>query len=544
MSIPVLNVHWLGRVWARTSCTHSSTAFYYASGDSGGRLQCNGAGGAPPASLAQVEAHHRNNDFVSYNVSFIRNSTFVTLQAASTSTPSLPVMLEGTGYHHETEYSTSKYIHTNMELNTLHGTKYSCCDRPLGGMEPNTLCSNITCEASFIIFFTLDRRSFHLTTFFFMSLVPSSSSSAQGIFATTPSQKVVIHHGGKFVNDGCLKYEGESETMYFDPDLWSYFVVVSVVKSLGYDGFKELWFSVECGSVLDDRLEALCDDVGAMHMVTLAQLNGQVHLYVVHTVSELDVIHMIEYNVDEGGHEVAPQEERIQVEEGDAERTEAHEVEVEGERIEVEEGDAERTEADEVQEERIKVGEGDVEVERTKVDEVEVEGEKIEVEEGDAERTEVDEVHEERIEVEEGDVEAERIEGQDGEDDRLDGESYTIEVEDLEDIEVEVRDWSTSRDDDDGEMNSEDGLVDINVQCDVSESSANLEVEVEPLLLGSESDMEEDEINDSSWFNGDVRLESVPIVIVVAKYRPLGLNELSTSLLTYLILSDEIYPVK
>ncbi|KAG2376424.1 uncharacterized protein HKW66_Vig0154220 [Vigna angularis] len=310
--------------------------------------------------------------------------------------------------------------------------------------------------------------------------------------------EVVIHHGGKFVNDGCLKYEGESETMYFDPDLWSYFVVVSVVKSLGYDGFKELWFSVECGSVLDDRLEALCDDVGAMHMVTLAQLNGQVHLYVVHTVSELDVIHMIEYNVDEGGHEVAPQEERIQVEEGDAERTEAHEVEVEGERIEVEEGDAERTEADEVQEERIKVGEGDVEVERTKVDEVEVEGEKIEVEEGDAERTEVDEVHEERIEVEEGDVEAERIEGQDGEDDRLDGESYTIEVEDLEDIEVEVRDWSTSRDDDDGEMNSEDGLVDINVQCDVSESSANLEVEVEPLLLGSESDMEEDEINDSS----------------------------------------------
>ncbi|XP_047150358.1 uncharacterized protein LOC124822408, partial [Vigna umbellata] len=38
-------------------------------------------------------------------------------------------------------------------------------------------------------------------------------------------------------------------------------------------------------------------------------------------------------------------------------------------------------------------------------------------------------------------------------------------------------------------MHSEDGLVDINVQCD--------EVEVEPVLLGSESDMEEDDINDS-----------------------------------------------
>ncbi|KAG2399373.1 uncharacterized protein HKW66_Vig0081450 [Vigna angularis] len=120
--------------------------------------------------------------------------------------------------------------------------------------------------------------------------------------------EVVIHHGGKFVNDGCLKYEGESDTMYFDPDLWSYFVVVSVVKSLGYNGFKDLWFSVGCGPVLHDRLEALCADVGVMHMVTLAQLNGRVHLYVMHNVSQPDVIHMIEYNVDEGGDEVAPED--------------------------------------------------------------------------------------------------------------------------------------------------------------------------------------------------------------------------------------------
>ncbi|WVZ03858.1 hypothetical protein V8G54_024664 [Vigna mungo] len=119
--------------------------------------------------------------------------------------------------------------------------------------------------------------------------------------------EVVIHHGSKFVNEGCLKYEGESDTMLFDPDVWSYFVVVSVVKSLGYDGFKELWFSVGCGPVLDDRLEPFSDDVGAMHMVNLAHLNGLVHLYVVHNVSEVEVIQMIEYNVDKGGDEVAPQ---------------------------------------------------------------------------------------------------------------------------------------------------------------------------------------------------------------------------------------------
>ncbi|KOM31825.1 hypothetical protein LR48_Vigan01g138100 [Vigna angularis] len=184
------------------------------------------------------------------------------------------------------------------------------------------------------------------------------------------------------------------------------------------------------------RLEALCDDVGAMHMVTLAHLNGQIHLYVVHTVFEPDVIHMIEYKVDEGGDEVAPQVneggggaqfvegiddgvrqqldegvgvdgERIKVFVGQAEMTKANEVE--GERIEVEEDDAERTTTDEVQEERIEVEEADVEAERIEADEVEVEGERIEVDEADveAERTKADEVEVEceRIEVQEGDVE-------------------------------------------------------------------------------------------------------------------------------------------
>ncbi|KOM32470.1 hypothetical protein LR48_Vigan01g202600 [Vigna angularis] len=179
--------------------------------------------------------------------------------------------------------------------------------------------------------------------------------------------EVVIHHAGKFVNDGCLKYEGESETMYFDPDLWSYFVVVNVVKSLGYNGFKDLWFSVGCGPVLDGRLEALCDDVGAMHMVNLAHLNGQVQLYVVHTISQPDVIDMIEYNVDEGGEEVAPQ-----VNEG-GEGAEFAEGINDGLRQQLDEGvggDGETIEAEDV-------GQGEM----TQV--AEDEGEMIEVDEGD-----------------------------------------------------------------------------------------------------------------------------------------------------------------
>ncbi|RDX93453.1 hypothetical protein CR513_24281, partial [Mucuna pruriens] len=71
LSIPVPDAHWSGRVWARTGCTYSATAFTCASGDCGGRLQCNGAGGAAPATLAQFEVHHGNGDFASYGVSLV-----------------------------------------------------------------------------------------------------------------------------------------------------------------------------------------------------------------------------------------------------------------------------------------------------------------------------------------------------------------------------------------------------------------------------------------------------------------------------------------
>ncbi|WVZ06347.1 hypothetical protein V8G54_019693 [Vigna mungo] len=271
-----------------------------------------------------------------------------------------------------------------------------------------------------------------------------------------------------------------------------------------------------CDFLLDDRLEALCDDIGVMHMVTLARLNSQVHLYVVHIVSQLDVIHMIEYDVDERGDEVTPEVheggegaqfgvgfdgERIKVVVGQAEIIEADDVD--GDRKEIDEGDGERTKAnqvedktDEVEGERIQVDEGHGEAERTEADEIE--GLRIEVDEshGEAERTEADEVECERIQVEIGDGEAERTEAHNGEGDKLEVQDVE-EVEDLEDIEVQVYEWSTSHDDDYGEVNSKDGLVNINVQCDFreSESSGNMEVEL---------DMEEDEISDSNLTSPDI----------------------------------------
>ena len=42
--------------------------------------------------------------------------------------------------------------------------------------------------------------------------------------------EVVFHHGGKFINDGSLKYVGESNTLTCDSDRWSYFKILSILK--------------------------------------------------------------------------------------------------------------------------------------------------------------------------------------------------------------------------------------------------------------------------------------------------------------------------
>ena len=117
---------------------------------------------------------------------------------------------------------------------------------------------------------------------------------------------VVFHHGGKFVNDGKLKYEGEVSRLSCGPDHWSYFEVMSILREMGYMGENELCYCVGGGSVLEDRSEILCDDRGAMNMVTLARLNGEVHLFVMHKMCEPEIIEMLEYfshdgDVVEGG---------------------------------------------------------------------------------------------------------------------------------------------------------------------------------------------------------------------------------------------------
>ena len=86
---------------------------------------------------------------------------------------------------------------------------------------------------------------------------------------------------------------GETTTWFCDPDTWGYFEVIARLKELGHVSLKELWYSLGGGTVLEDRLELLCDDRGATHMVNLARLNGVVHLYVVHEMTKPEIINMI-----------------------------------------------------------------------------------------------------------------------------------------------------------------------------------------------------------------------------------------------------------
>jgi len=94
---------------------------------------------------------------------------------------------------------------------------------------------------------------------------------------------------------------GETNTLSCDPDKWSYFEILSILKEMGYVNVKEMWYSVGGGSLLEGRLELLSDDKGAFHMVNIGTLNSQMHLYVVYMVSKPQIVHLLEYC----GNEVA-----------------------------------------------------------------------------------------------------------------------------------------------------------------------------------------------------------------------------------------------
>ena len=148
---------------------------------------------------------------------------------------------------------------------------------------------------------------------------------------------------------------------------------------MGHVNPKELWYSVRGESVLEDRLVLLVDDKGAMHMATISMINGVVHLYVVHRMTEPEVINMIEgVVVDKEVHKEV---------EGDGEtEKDLDDGEVNGEE-EIDNHDVQETDA-EIEKE---LGDGEVNGEK-EIDNDDVQDIDAEVEENLHEVDEVDEV--------------------------------------------------------------------------------------------------------------------------------------------------------
>ncbi|WVZ00607.1 hypothetical protein V8G54_026676 [Vigna mungo] len=267
--------------------------------------------------------------------------------------------------------------------------------------------------------------------------------------------KIVVHHTGKFLTDdnGVFKFDGEIAKWRCDADLLSYFGIVASIKELGHMDIKELWYGLGGQSVHPDRLELLTDDKGVMHMLNIARLNDEVHLYVVHNMGEPQIIEFIDWVGGEEGYGVD-----VEVHtEGDGQ--EGGEVQVE---VQVEGG--------EVQDE--------VQVEDAGVDEVqdgEVQGEV----QGEVHHVEEPEVH----------------------------EVDDFEVEDLgEDDDVEDSDGDELHENESEAESEEEDLHDFSVECDIGYYKGNVREEhSSPVVESSESSDNENNmdamrgLSDNEW---------------------------------------------
>jgi len=69
---------------------------------------------------------------------------------------------------------------------------------------------------------------------------------------------------------------------------------------MGYVNIKELWYKFSKSVVLENYLKVLSDDKGAMHMVNIARRNRQVHMFVIHSICEVEVMeNFLEYFPEE-----------------------------------------------------------------------------------------------------------------------------------------------------------------------------------------------------------------------------------------------------
>jgi len=129
--------------------------------------------------------------------------------------------------------------------------------------------------------------------------------------------EVVVHHGGYFErNEARWSYSnGLTSTLACDPDRWNYFEIMGILREMGYVNIKDLWYNVSRSEVLENNLKILTDDMGAMQMVRIARRNGQVHMYVNHSICEVEVVdNFLEYFPEEVVAEIGTTNVEVQAE--------------------------------------------------------------------------------------------------------------------------------------------------------------------------------------------------------------------------------------
>lgn len=97
---------------------------------------------------------------------------------------------------------------------------------------------------------------------------------------------VIFHHGGQFVHDNFMFYMGGNKIIVHgqDPDRWIYFEVVSLVKYLGYDGFR-LWKKIPGVS---EGYFNFTNDKDAKEIATQCLPNNvDAHIWVKHDVEDM-----------------------------------------------------------------------------------------------------------------------------------------------------------------------------------------------------------------------------------------------------------------
>jgi len=125
---------------------------------------------------------------------------------------------------------------------------------------------------------------------------------------------LVLYHMGRFEKKRGVKYVGGEIHVVkcIDPDRWSYFEALGIVKEFKYGGEVRLWWKGSSES-LYNSLRLLSDDREALNLAKYADDNEEeVELYVEHLPSMTKIIKCIEGVGEEAGQEQVVQQEVVE----------------------------------------------------------------------------------------------------------------------------------------------------------------------------------------------------------------------------------------